>query len=107
MADPTTTLPMQPPAHRFWQQRTAFDWTFAVLVLAGGVALWWRLHGVMDGYDQAIFIAFVPALIALGWWWRALARLAVVVGVFALAAIALYRGDVQRAEQAFWLKYLL
>ncbi len=48
-----------------------------------------------------------PRPIAMGWFWRPLRVLMVVVSVFALLGIASYQGDLARAEQVFWLKYFL
>lgn len=90
-----------------WWHRNAFDSLFAALVLLAGGLVWWRLHAAMDGYEQALLLAAVPACIALGWFWRPLARLMPVVALGVGAAVALYRGDVQRAGQSFGLKYLL
>ena len=90
-----------------WWHRNAFDSLFAALVLLAGGLVWWRLHAAMDGYEQALLLAAVPACIALGWFWRPLARLMPAAALGVAAAVALYQGDVQRAGQSFGLKYLL
>ena len=43
----------------------------------------------------------------LGWFWRPLRVLALVVAAAALLAIASYQGDLARADTVFWLKYFL
>jgi cytochrome c-type biogenesis protein CcsB len=91
----------------YFARRTAMDWFFAALVLAGGLFAFFRYQHAMDGYEQAILIGTLPAAIALGWFWRPLQWLMVGVAVASLLAIASYGGDLARAEQAFWLKYFL
>ena len=46
-------------------RRSAFDWLFALLVVLGTAYAFQRYRGSMDGYEQAILIATVPALVAL------------------------------------------
>ena len=93
--------------HARVRRRGLFDWLFAGLILLAGALAGWRLRSLMDGYDQAILLASTFALIALGWFWRPLARLMLAVMAAVLAAMALYGGDIQRAQQVFWLKYFL
>ena len=87
-------------------QRSVFDWLFAALVLVSGALAWWRLRPLMDGYEQVILWLCMPALIALGWFWRALAWLMPAVALGVAAAVALYQGDIGRAGKVFGLKYL-
>ncbi len=108
----TTTLTLGRPS--FWARRSWFDWLFALLVLAGGAYAWQRYHGSMDGYERAIFLGAMPALIALGWFWGALRGLALGVGAATLLALSLYLrvtdgfgADLAAGEHNFWLKYLL
>ncbi|MDO4769761.1 MAG: hypothetical protein Q4A11_05275, partial [Brachymonas sp.] len=94
-------------AQRQPRARSAFDWAFAAGVLLAGAWAWWRWQPLMNGYEQAMLALALPALIALGWFWRALAWLLPTVMLGVAAAVALYRGDVQRAGQVFGLKYAL
>ena len=96
-------------AQRDWQ-----DWVFALLVLAGAGFAFSRYGAAMDGYEKGILACATPALIALGWFWRPLRLLTVLVGAASLLAINLYLrktdafgADLAAAEQVFWLKYLL
>lgn len=95
----------------FLARRNGFDWLFAVLVLAGGIFAFSRYHAAMDIYEKWILAGAVPSLIWLGWFWRPLRMLMLVVAGLALLAIASYqvdgRGDLARADQVFWLKYFL
>ena len=49
----------------------------------------------------------MPAAIWLGWFWRPLRVLALVVAAASLLAIVSYQGDLARADTVFWLKYFL
>jgi cytochrome c-type biogenesis protein CcsB len=66
-----------------------------------------RYQSAMDGYEQAILLGTIPAAIAMGWFWRPLRALMLVVTLASLLGIWSYQGDLARAEQVFWLKYFL
>lgn len=100
----TTTLTLN---DSWLSRRNAFDWVFAVLVLAGGAFAFARYASAMDAYEKPILVAACLAGISLGWFWRALQGLAIVVAVASLLAIASYQGDLARADTVFQLKYFL
>ncbi|MBP6612380.1 MAG: c-type cytochrome biogenesis protein CcsB, partial [Aquabacterium sp.] len=95
-------------------RRPVTDWLFAVLTLALG-AWGFAAYGVaMDGYEKAILAAAVPSVIAMGWFWRPLRLLLVLVGLATWGAMTLYQqhtdahgADLAYADQVFWLKYFL
>ena len=91
----------------YFVRRNVLDWLFAALVLAGGVLAFVRYQSAMDGYEQAILLGTIPAAIAMGWFWRPLRALMLVVTLASLLGIWSYQGDLARAEQVFWLKYFL
>ena len=91
----------------YFSRRNLLDWLFAALVVAGGIFAFVRYHGAMDVYEKGILIGTLPAAIAMGWFWRPLRALMLAVAVFSLLGIALYQGELARAEQVFWLKYFL
>ena len=91
----------------YFVRRNVLDWLFAALVLAGGVFAFLRYQSAMDGYEQAILLGTIPAAIAMGWFWRPLRALMLVVTLASLLGIWSYQGDLARAEQVFWLKYFL
>ena len=91
----------------YFARRNALDWLFAALVVAGGLFALTRFGAFMDVYEKGILLSAMPAIIALGWFWRPLQTLMVAVVAFSLVGIASYQGDLARAEQVFWLKYFL
>ncbi|MBX3656046.1 MAG: c-type cytochrome biogenesis protein CcsB [Ramlibacter sp.] len=91
----------------FFSRRSLTDWLFAALVAAGGLFAFSRYAAYMDVYEKGILLAAVPATVWMGWFWRPLRLLMVVVAAFALMAVAAYQGSLARAEQVFWLKYFL
>jgi cytochrome c-type biogenesis protein CcsB len=94
-------------------RRNVWDWLFAALLVAGAVVAFMRYGNAMDGYEKGILIGTVPAMVWLGWFWRPLRALVVVVAALALLAIWLYQvpgdggADLGRAEQVFMLKYFI
>ena len=111
----TTTsqpLPMNRPAGL--GARSAYDWLFAALVLAGAGFAFWRYGASMDVYEKWILAGSVPVIVALGWFWGPLRTLSLAVGASVLLAIALYArhtdnfgADLAAADQVFLLKYFL
>jgi cytochrome c-type biogenesis protein CcsB len=91
----------------YFVRRNVLDWLFAALVLAGGVFAFMRYQSAMDGYEQAILLGTIPAAIAMGWFWRPLRALMLVVTLASLLGIWSYQDDLARAEQVFGLKYFL
>ena len=91
----------------YFQKRNWQDWAFAVAVLAGGLVAFVLYAGAMDGYEKGILLAALPSAIALGWFWRPLRNLMLLVAALSLMGIASYQGQLERAESVFWLKYFL
>ena len=91
----------------FMSRRSALDWIFAALVVAGGLFAFSRYASYMDVYEKAILIGAIPSVIWLGWFWRPLRVLMMGVAAFSLLAIWAYQGSLARAEEVFWLKYFL
>jgi len=99
-----TTMTLNPG---YWSRRSMSDWAFALITLAGMLFAFVRYQHAMDVYEQGILLASGPAAVALGWFWKPLRHLMVVVATLSLAAIFAYDGQLARAEQVFWLKYFL
>jgi len=109
-----TTVSMKPAVAQsltlnegYFAKRDWLDWLFAVIVVAGGITAFSLYHGAMDGYEKGILLGTIPSAIALGWFWRPLRILMLVVAGLSLTGIALYQGDLARAETVFWLKYFI
>lgn len=95
----------------FFVRRNALDWVFAAIVAIGGLYALQRYATYMDGYEKAILVGSIPSAIWLGWFWRPLRALMLVVAAVALMAIGLYQeggaGSLARADTVFGLKYFL
>ena len=100
-----------PSQKGYFARRNAMDWLFAAVILVATVIAFSLYHGAMDVYEKGILLGTAPAAIALGWFWRPLARLMLGTGALAMLAIWLYQGengaDLARAETVFLLKYFL
>ena len=93
-------------------RRDIGDWLFAAVLTLGAVWAFLQYDHAMNGYEKAILVGCVPSMVWLGWFWRPLRVLSVVVAALALLAIWLYQtpaggADLARADQAFLLKYFL
>ena len=90
-------------------QRGRPNWSdvlfFVGLACAAGYALN-TFSQAMDYYEQTILVLVVPLLVWLGWLWRPLRTLLVAASLATGLALWLYQGDIARAEQVFFLKYL-
>ena len=108
----TTTLTLGRPGPL--AARSAYDWAFAALMIAGGGWAFQHYLASMDVYEKGILLGAIPAAIALGWFWGRLRTLAIGVAAVSLLAIALYNrtsdafgADLSQAENVFLLKYFL
>jgi len=104
----TTTLTLN---EGYFARRNLFDWLFAAFVTAGGLYAFVSYNHAMDVYEQGILLLSIPSAVALGWFWRPLRVLMLLVAAFSLLGIASYQGaegpTLARAESVFWLKYFL
>ena len=96
----------------YFASRNVWDWLFAALVLLGAGTAFSLYGASMDGYEKGILLGAVPAMIWLGWFWRPLRTLMVVVAALSLLAISLYQtpegsADLARADHVFMLKYFI
>ena len=101
----TQTTYTQTPG--FFKRLTAFDWLFAAVLMAGAVFGLVRYGAYMDVYEKAILLLAAPTFALLGWQFKAVRWLMPLVFLLSLAAIGLYAGDLQNANQKFFLKYML
>jgi cytochrome c-type biogenesis protein CcsB len=87
--------------------RSVFDWIFAALLLAGALFALSRYGDYMDIYEKAILLASVPTFAGLGWYWRSIRTLTLLVAALSLSGIYFYAGSLEMAQTRFFLKYLL
>jgi len=87
------------------------DYLFALALLAGAIFAEARFYKFMDSYEQTILFCSVPALAILGWALKPLRSLMIGSTILTFLAIYFYQtpegGALARAEQAFFLKYML
>ncbi|TNF54627.1 MAG: c-type cytochrome biogenesis protein CcsB [Burkholderiales bacterium] len=95
----------------YFARRDVWDWLFALFLVAGAAWAFLQYNHAMNGYEKAILVGCVPSMVWLGWFWRPLRLLSVVVALLSLTAIWLYQtpegADLTRADQAFLLKYFI
>jgi cytochrome c-type biogenesis protein CcsB len=83
------------------------DWLYAIILLAGSVYAFNQYNHHMDIYEQSFLFGAALTFSWLGWVWKPVRSLVLGVGVLSLFAISLYDANLERAEQAFFLKYLV
>ena len=95
----TTTVTLN---EGYFSRRNWLDWLFAAIVIVGGLFALQRYAAYMDGYEKGILLGAIPVMVWLGWFWRPLRILMLVVAALALMAIGLYQqdgvGSLERAE---------
>jgi cytochrome c-type biogenesis protein CcsB len=84
-----------------------FDWIYAVLVAAGTLIALSRYGAWMENYERGVLIGAAIAVTGLGWHWKGVRVLLAVIVAGGFAAVALYQGNLARADQVFGLKYFL
>lgn len=90
----------------FFRRLGAFDWLYALcLCIGAGVALV-KFSGHMDYYEQLVLVAAAPTFAWLGWYWKPVRVLWIVLALFAWCGITQYGGVLDHANSKFLLKYL-
>ena len=83
------------------------DWVYALALCGGALFALARFGAFMDVYEKVILLGTALVFAWMGWAWKPIRPLLGGVTVLALIAIGAYGGDLARADQAFFLKYLL
>ncbi|MBM3350203.1 MAG: c-type cytochrome biogenesis protein CcsB [Betaproteobacteria bacterium] len=83
------------------------DWLYALIIAACSLYAYGQYAHHMDAYEVGFLFGAAALTSYLGWQWRSLAKLVLVVGAISLFAISLYDHDQTRATQVLMLKYLL
>ncbi|WP_370262824.1 c-type cytochrome biogenesis protein CcsB [Limnobacter sp.] len=83
------------------------DVVFTLLLVLGAAYASSEYHSFMDIYEISILWSCVPVTAYMAYRWEALKWLLLAVAGLSLLSIASYGGNLQAAEQKFFLKYLL
>jgi cytochrome c-type biogenesis protein CcsB len=83
------------------------DWLAALLLSGGGLYALATYGAYMDAYEKGILLGAIPVFVSLAWRSCGIRNLLGIVALLALSGIALYHGELARAEQAFMLKFFL
>lgn len=89
------------------QKSARFDWWWPVLLLLSTMGIFYFYHAELDVYETSILIMTAIAMGFLGYFWSAFRWHSIAVAVLSLSALQLYGVDLSRAENNFWLQYLL
>jgi cytochrome c-type biogenesis protein CcsB len=100
-------LRRRPVKQSFIASLNAFDWVFAALLIGGAGFAMNRYSAHMNYYDKLVMVCAVPTFAVLGWRWKPVRLLMVLIAALSIGTIQLYHGDLARADTAFFLKYLL
>jgi len=91
----------------FLKRLTWADWAFLLLLLTGAVFAYSQYAEYMDVYEKSFLFAAVPGFGWLGWYFKPMRLLIVGIAAVSLFGISQYHGELVRADQAFFLKYLV
>lgn len=95
----------QPPG--FFKRLTVTDWLYAAVLVAASLFALNRYGARMDYYEKLILMAAAPTFAWLGWHWKPVRLLMLVLALLSLTAIAMYGGVLDMANKKFFLKYML
>jgi cytochrome c-type biogenesis protein CcsB len=91
----------------FLKRLGAFDWVWALLVVAGTIMAHRLYSNLMDGYEVGILYGTAAGLIWLGWGWKPMRGFSLAVALISLAAVGLYGAELVRGDTNFFLKFLI
>jgi cytochrome c-type biogenesis protein CcsB len=91
----------------FLKRLTIGDWMFSLVLLTGALFAYSQYAHYMDVYEKSFLFAAVAGFSWLGWFFKPMRLLIVGIAVLSLFGISQYHADLARAEQAFFLKFLL
>lgn len=87
--------------------RAITDSAFVAALCAGALYTLWRFYAQFDMFDAGILGLSLAGLIVMSLLWRALQPLTVAAAALSLLAVLQFHGALERANQAFLLKYFL
>ena len=95
------------PYQGFFKRLGVLDWLYAVALCMASLFALNRLGAYMDVYEKGILLLAAPTFAWLGWHWKPVRPLIVLLALLSFFAIHLYAGSLEMANQKFFLKYLL
>lgn len=92
----------------FFKTLSAFDWVWALLVLAGSLFAWNQYSVLMDVFEVGILVLTAVLAIWMGWSWKPARLYFLIVAAVSLLGVTQY-GDagLSAQESRFLLKYLV
>lgn len=91
----------------FFRRLSLVDWIYAAALVAGSLYAFGRFGSYIDYYEKAVLLLAAPTFAWLGWHWKPVRLLMLVIAVLSLGAIAMYGGALELADKKFFLKYML
>ena len=91
----------------FLKQLSPIDWLYSVALIAASIFAFSKYGEFMDAYETLFLFGAGITFSVLGWFWKPMRALVTGVAALSLFSISLYQGDLERANQAFLLKYLI
>ncbi len=91
----------------FIRQLSLFDWLWAAFALASAVGVYVEFNAALGVYQQAILAGATAALVGVGWHWKPMRLLSLVIAGLSLFAIALYGNQYSAGESNFILVWWL
>jgi cytochrome c-type biogenesis protein CcsB len=91
----------------YFKRLGLLDWIFSAVLLAASLFALNRFGAFMDGYEKVILVLAAPTFAALGWHWKPVRWLMVLIALLTFWAISLYAGSLDMASKTFFLKYML
>ena len=85
----------------FLKQLGWFDWAWALVIVSAMIYTFMGYSSAMDVYDKGILISTGFSLIALGWFWKSMRWLSLVVAVLSMLAIMIYATKISSLPSQF------
>jgi len=91
----------------FWKGLSLFDWLWSIITVLSTAYAYTNYAPLMDVYEKVILVASSASLIVLGWHWKAIRQLSLLVFVLSLFGISRYVNGLSDAETDFFLRFLV
>jgi cytochrome c-type biogenesis protein CcsB len=91
----------------FFSQLGWKDWLYAMVLIAATIFAYTKYNAYMDIYETTFLFGAGVVFSVLGWCWKPIRLLLVGIAALSLFSINLYQGDLERANQVFFLKFMI